>query len=80
LRFAGLTKNQGSVLLAMAQIFAAVADCVRWNDAKLARMPGSRICAAQAPARPPSAGACSMASTVRAIAGGRNYRGLNSIM
>jgi len=52
LRFDGLMKNQGSVLPAMAQTFAAVADCVRWNDAKLARMPGSRICTAQAPAPP----------------------------
>src|ERR1044072_2170707 len=75
-------KNHGRLLLAKAQALAAVADCVRWNAAKLAAMPASRICTAQAPcaARPPSAEACNMASTVRAIAGRTKYRGLNSIM
>src|SRR5947209_5025934 len=75
-----LTKTQGSVLAARRQIFAAAADWVSWNRAKLARMPGSALrTPPQSPDRPPSAG-CSIASTVSAMAGRTKKRGLNSIM
>src|SRR2546429_6777317 len=47
-------------------------------------MPGSAICTTGPHSpwaeRPPSAGACSMASTVKAIAGRTKNRGLNSII